>query len=1133
MEGYGNVDLGGNPNTESRAPNVIAGLGSLRAMVNQFPAKYGYLVDATKLITYPSYTGTKTYPSWKSRDDVWVSYWDDDQSASGLTVERRNGALDVGFGVQNNLPEGSIGPEYAFGQLLGNKLDEKVLLIKTAWGGKSLAVDFRPPSSVLANGGVVGPYYLEMIDKVHRVLADIKTYYPDYDGAGYELAGFGWHQGWNDRGVSAYVNEYEANMVNLIRDVRKEFNVPALPVVIANTGMADVDEDPLAFALITAQAYVADPKTHPEFAGTVSTIDTRDFYDPSNSPTSGFIYHWNLNGQSYFHIGESMGIEMLHLMGLSDESTASTIPTIRPPKSPLEGYIFCGREGEVCSLPALSNVAYGADGKFNYLYNQIGQVTLNNVTFEPDPAPGVPKAGFYQLVNASAAPTGSPTATPTKTPTATPTPTQSSPLEGYTFCARQYQVCSLPGLSTVAYGADGKYIYIYNQRGDINIGDDTFGGDPALNVWKAAYYQLVDQQADASKVASALSKLTAHLAGNLVLTANEINQQALIIRQSATGVGYNDTLINQAWSLVNSYEKSQGPLFMNAASKGGFINDFSANDGYEWIRAIFTVQQALHDYAFTADNLSKYESLLKGKKFLTTRFFPGDSPLPSDANARYTVKINATLAKEWGNPTAFGSTPARRPTGYYLSAGSLGTVTVPPALVNKGFEILVGAHNRDRTPNNPMRRFFQVSKSFPITSTVTKIINPFGGGIYIVTPYQANAGVVDVTLTNVVPAPFFSATAHHQTTLQEWLNVQRHNPAPWADFESDKFMMQVPSSWIYNYADPVTLMQDWDKRMDVVSDFLGYPRLRNNTILYLQVDTDIMLNGYGIGYPQINNTYDPDAIEDGNKDHWLLKPGANFFYDEFHEFGHAQLFSKFPGHEEADVNVLTAAILNNLYQVDIDEALVKSSYTNLMPNFTRDQAAINWMVTPNFRAGQPMDITDTTKNEVRYQQRGYAYIVEIADLFGWKVWQDFYYQEQIDYMANKPSDGLSEIDSRILRLSKKAGVDLRPLIHFWGVQPDNDAVLSSALSAAGLEPSQKIYDRLLHYKSLIPMNNTEFRAHANMVLPGGIGLGEDPNYGEGWYYIWLPLYNSTHGVAAQSAMQKTIIDRYFPGGRPQ
>lgn len=316
MVGYGKVDLGADLSKASRTPHILGGAGSLRAMVNNNPAVYNYLVDATKSTTYTiaanAATGaaadTKTYPSWATRSDVWVSSWD--EGAIGKTTERRKGALSVGFGDENVLPAGYIGPEFGFGHIVGNGLVDKVLLVKTSWGGKSLAVDFRPPGS----GGTTGPYYNEMLAKVRLVLSDIKKYYPEYDGKGFEVAGLGWHQGWNDRVNAAYVNEYEFNLANLIRDVRKDLNLPLLPVAIANTGMANADSDPVAVKLIAAQGNVADPKKYPEFAGNVSTVDTRPFHYPQTSPEIGFIYHWNYNGESYFHIGESMGVAMLKLI---------------------------------------------------------------------------------------------------------------------------------------------------------------------------------------------------------------------------------------------------------------------------------------------------------------------------------------------------------------------------------------------------------------------------------------------------------------------------------------------------------------------------------------------------------------------------------------------------------------------------------------------------------------------------------------------------------------------------------------------------------------------------------------------------------------------------------------------------
>ena len=59
-----------------------------------------------------------------------------------------------------------IGPEYGFGFALSDAMkSEKVLIVKTAWGGKTLCGDFRPPSSNKSNPkqNTTGFYYKQML----------------------------------------------------------------------------------------------------------------------------------------------------------------------------------------------------------------------------------------------------------------------------------------------------------------------------------------------------------------------------------------------------------------------------------------------------------------------------------------------------------------------------------------------------------------------------------------------------------------------------------------------------------------------------------------------------------------------------------------------------------------------------------------------------------------------------------------------------------------------------------------------------------------------------------------------------------------------------------------------------------
>lgn len=71
------------------------------------------------------------------------------------------GKLTAGYGslwgLDSKKPGDKIGPEFTFGLTMDAALAEPVLIIKAAWGGKSLHTDFRPPSA--------GPYVLNEFQK--------------------------------------------------------------------------------------------------------------------------------------------------------------------------------------------------------------------------------------------------------------------------------------------------------------------------------------------------------------------------------------------------------------------------------------------------------------------------------------------------------------------------------------------------------------------------------------------------------------------------------------------------------------------------------------------------------------------------------------------------------------------------------------------------------------------------------------------------------------------------------------------------------------------------------------------------------------------------------------------------------
>jgi alpha-galactosidase len=271
---------------------------------------------------------------WVERADVWVKFLD------------RKGNLTVGFGSPK-----CVGPELEFGTVVGDHYDEQVLLIKTAWGGRSLYRDFRPSAAGLPPADVLnrmladqqkrdpkatlddvkktfGASYREMLAEVNGTLADLKKHLPAYAGQGFEVAGFVWFQGWNDMINADHTREYTANLAHFIRDVRADLKLPKLPVVVGQMGVDGMNPSENVKTFKAAQAAVM---SVPEFAGNVALVKTDLFWDLEaeavfkkgwrenldewNKVGSDYPYHYLGSGKTMFKIGRALGTAVLDLRG--------------------------------------------------------------------------------------------------------------------------------------------------------------------------------------------------------------------------------------------------------------------------------------------------------------------------------------------------------------------------------------------------------------------------------------------------------------------------------------------------------------------------------------------------------------------------------------------------------------------------------------------------------------------------------------------------------------------------------------------------------------------------------------------------------------------------------------------------
>ena len=285
--------------------------GTLNTVVKH-EGKFPYLIDKQG--------------NWVSRDDVWYK---------GVVTATADKWLSIGCGASPS----QIGPELGFGHAVGDLHDEPVLILKASQGNRSLSWDFLPPGSERYEIGdtVYGGYkdpqpswkkgeepkpgdwyagkqYDDCFNAAKEVFKNFDGSFPHWKGRGYEIAGFAWFQGHKDTGSEVHAARYEQNLVQLIKTLRKEFEAPDAPFVVA-TGCGNEGREGTGLIIAEAQLAVDGARgKYPEFKGNVKSVDIRDFWpDSAKSPKEqGFHYHQNAG--TYMQIGEAMGKGMIELL---------------------------------------------------------------------------------------------------------------------------------------------------------------------------------------------------------------------------------------------------------------------------------------------------------------------------------------------------------------------------------------------------------------------------------------------------------------------------------------------------------------------------------------------------------------------------------------------------------------------------------------------------------------------------------------------------------------------------------------------------------------------------------------------------------------------------------------------------
>jgi autotransporter-associated beta strand protein len=168
------------------------------------------------------------------------------------------------------------------------------------------------------------------------ILDNFATEYPQWATRGFQIAGIGWFQGWNDGQSSdtEYAVRYEQNLVRFIKQLRLYYNAryptqttPTIPFVTVTCGFDGFAAAGNRLTVVNAQNAVGDPVKYPEFDGNVKSMEGRGYWRTSG-PNMAQNYHYYHNAETYMLVGDAMGRGMIDLLASSSSASQLTALTI-------------------------------------------------------------------------------------------------------------------------------------------------------------------------------------------------------------------------------------------------------------------------------------------------------------------------------------------------------------------------------------------------------------------------------------------------------------------------------------------------------------------------------------------------------------------------------------------------------------------------------------------------------------------------------------------------------------------------------------------------------------------------------------------------------------------------------------
>lgn len=400
--------------------------------------------------------------------------------------------------------------------------------------------------------------------------------------------------------------------------------------------------------------------------------------------------------------------------------------------------------------------------------------------------------------------------------------------------------------------------------------------------------------------------------------------------------------------------------------------------------------------------------------------YPGLPPADAKRGSR-TLTVNLDI-------------PRWRSTGLYAAAGEPVTVELPPGAETLGLRLRIGTTTCDNTRHDIWRRAPKVDAEIPLDATSVTAASPFGGLLYIVVPEKADAParLIKVTLRNACRAPWFKAG---RDSLDVWRATIRNHPAPWAELESDKVILTVPSSEVRALDDPAALLAFWDTIADQDAKLAALPAERRSAERFC-ADVQLCAGWMHAGYPiMIPDVTAKDLV---NLDTLKTKGDWGFF----HELGHNHQNGDwtFSGTGEVTVNFFT------LYNME--------HACGIPPRKTRmgeekiQKTVLKWVEQGKPHEGWCGDPFLALETFVRLQQA-----------YGWEAFERLFAEYRTLSKDERPKNDAEKRDQWVIRLSRITNANIAAVFDAWNIPISDAARQAGANHAAPADP--RLFDGLL------------------------------------------------------------------------